>query len=195
MVFDPEARSVTVFIDISNLDGSVEAKNVRIDYREFKKYLTNRFNARVVNAYTSSNSDGSSSAFHDMLELNGYRLKKCRPQTDIYGNTHEKEVDTSLVIDMVKCVYKGMTNHIVLVSGDRDMLPAVKAVQDEGCLVTLLTFTEEGCDRSLERTCDEHVLLYKEGDLALGVLEFDPRCVRSSDGTVKSEDYSEGVIE
>jgi len=195
VIFDSEAQNVTVFVDISNLDKSVKAKNVRVNYKEFMEYLSKRFNARIVNAYTSSNPDGSSSSFHDMLELNGYRLKKCRPQMDRYGRTHEKEVDTSLVIDMVKCVSKGMSNHVVLVSGDRDMLPAVEAVQQEGCLVTLLTFTNEGCDSSLVRICDNHVLLCKEGDEALGVIQFDPEVVRSSDGTVASGDYGMDVVE
>ena len=191
MTFDSEARNVTVFLDLANFNESVRNKNVRVDYREFRKYLSNKFNARIVNAYTSSSVNGELSKFHHMLELSGYRLKTCRPKIDEYGNMHEKGVDTSLVIDMVKCVYKDMTNHIILVSGDKDMLPAVEAVQSEGCLVTLLTYTEDECDRDLGRICDNHILLSEEGDDALGVIQFDPTLVRSSDNTIESESIEE----
>lgn len=194
MTFDPEARNVTVFIDLSNLDKSVARLNVRVDYLELRKYLTRRFNARVFNAYTSSNLDGTSTSFLDFLELNGYRLKKCKPKLDINGRTHEKAVDTSLVADMVRCVCKNMTNHIILITGDRDMLPAVEAAQNEGCLVTLLTYSEFGCDRDLGRTCDEHIMLCDEGDEALGVIQFNPSLLRSCDGTVEADSLEEVEI-
>ncbi|MBR7152270.1 MAG: NYN domain-containing protein, partial [Candidatus Methanomethylophilaceae archaeon] len=107
-----------VFIDVSNLNISVWKYNIRVDFRELNRYFKEKFGAHIQYAYCSSEPDGGSSSFHDMLELSGYRLKKYKPRVDEMGKKHEKEVDTSLSVDMVSSVLKGLTNHVVLVTRD-----------------------------------------------------------------------------
>jgi uncharacterized LabA/DUF88 family protein len=66
----------------------------------------------------------------------------------------QKGVDTLIVLDMVRLAQKGAYDVAVLVAGDRDLLDAVRTVQDEGRLVVVLHPDGAGLAPELRRAAD-----------------------------------------
>ncbi len=50
----------------------------------------------------------------------------------------QKRVDVLLSVDMVRLAWANFVDKIVLVSGDRDFLPAVNAAKDAGTIIKLI---------------------------------------------------------
>lgn len=66
----------------------------------------------------------------------------------------QKGVDTLIVLDMVRLAQKRAYDVALLIAGDRDLLEAVRAVQDEGRLVGLLYPEGAGVAPELRRAAD-----------------------------------------
>ncbi len=62
-------------------------------------------------------------------------------------------MDILLAIDMIKLALKNKIQHIILITGDSDFVPAVQYVKEEGVIVHLrhaeITYSKE-----LSLTCD-----------------------------------------
>lgn len=63
----------------------------------------------------------------------------------------EKGVDTSIVTDLLSLAWEGSWDVAVLLSSDRDFIPAVVRLQDKGFKVINAHFPPQGMD--LARTC------------------------------------------
>ena len=80
-----------------------------------------------------------------------------------YGPAHfdfrQKLVDVILSVDMVKLAWSKLVDVIVLVSGDRDFVPAIRAAKDAGILVKAVYSTRSGLyvHSELLQNCDERV--------------------------------------
>ena len=80
---------------------------------------------------------------------------------------HQKQVDILLAIDMIKLALKNKIQHIILITGDSDFVPAVQYVKEEGVLVHL-RHAEKTWSKELSQVCDS------SRTLSSGVLiEFD----------------------
>lgn len=58
-----------------------------------------------------------------------------------------------LAIDMIKLALKNKVQHIILITGDSDFVPAVQYVKDEGVMVHL-RHAEKTYSKELSQTCD-----------------------------------------
>lgn len=65
--------------------------------------------------------------------------------------TLEKGVDTAIVTDMLKLAWKGVLDVAILVSADRDFIPAVDVLSAKGYKVINAHFPPGGMN--LARTC------------------------------------------
>ena len=72
-----------------------------------------------------------------------------------------KEDDIHMAVDLVKRAFKDFYDVAVLVSGDGDFVPAVKAVQEEGKKVENVYF-KKSASTNLKRNCDSSFMLRKE---------------------------------
>ena len=52
----------------------------------------------------------------------------------------EKGVDVGLAVDMVRDILKRGVEHVILISSDTDLVPAVRVAKDEGARITYLPF-------------------------------------------------------
>lgn len=115
--------------------------------------------------------------FLAMLETQrGYFVHRFPRKTESFqcGNcgehhvfTREKEVDTTMVADMLRMAAVDAFDAMVLVSGDADHAPAVEGVRSLGKIVFVSTWAGHGLAPRIRSASFDHI------DLALGLDNFD----------------------
>ena len=177
---------VTVFLDggyISNLTkctftGS-DGKPKKIDFSVFAEKLVKELGGELLRVYyyhcpphqsvyptdderrRKSNYDRFN---HALRQLKRFQVREGRLQK-VYDEKGEpdfiqKGVDVLLAIDMVKLAMKGVIAKAIIVSGDSDFVPAVRAIKDEGVSVHLFYYKDpnpknKGYSDFLFQECDE----------------------------------------
>ena len=89
--------------------------------------------------------------------------------------TREKEVDTTMVADMLRMAAVDAFDAMVLVSGDADHAPAVEGVRSLGKIVFVSTWAGHGLAPRIRSASFDHI------DLALGLDNFDDGPAPASD--------------
>ncbi len=84
------------------------------------------------------------------------RCRQCSCETSF---TQEKEVDTSMVADMLRMAAVDAFDVLVLVSGDADLTPAVEGVQSLGKQVFVASWAGEGLSKRIRRAAFDHINL------------------------------------
>ncbi len=132
------SRNVAVFVDVANVFYAAKAAGVDIDYVTLLKAIT--ANRDLVRAYAYTGLDPENEnqkAFHNFLDRNNYKVvsKDVRK----YGDGRFKaNLDIELVVDLVRLAPK--LDIAVVISGDGDFAPAIRAVQDMGVRVEVVSF-------------------------------------------------------
>jgi uncharacterized LabA/DUF88 family protein len=132
------SKNVAVFVDVANIFYAAKAAGVDIDYVTLlKSSIAGRDFVRAY-AYTGLDPENENQRqFHSFLARNGYKVvsKDIRK----YGDGRIKaNLDIELVVDMMR-----MAQHLdiaVVVSGDGDFAPAIRAVQQMGVRVEVVSF-------------------------------------------------------
>jgi uncharacterized LabA/DUF88 family protein len=132
------SKNVAVFVDVANIFYAAKAAGVDIDYVTLLKSATAGRDFVRAYAYTGLDPDNENQRqFHSFLTRSGYKVvsKDIRK----YGDGRIKaNLDIELVVDLMR-----MADHIdiaVVVSGDGDFAPAIRAVQQEGVRVEVVSF-------------------------------------------------------
>src|SRR5262245_63179668 len=127
---DRVGKNVAVFVDVANIFYAAKAAGVDIDYVTLLKASTAGRDFVRAYAYTGLDPENENQRqFHSFLARSGYKVisKDIRK----YGDGRIKaNLDIELVVDMMR-----MAQHIdiaVVVSGDGDFAPAIRAVQQLG---------------------------------------------------------------
>ena len=75
----------------------------------------------------------------------------------------QKGVDVLFVIDMLKLTFEDRVQHMVLIAGDADYVPAIREVKDEGIKVHLFHSVERSSlSDELYDICDSRHRLTRE---------------------------------
>ena len=132
------SKNVAVFVDVANIFYAAKAAGVDIDYVTLLKASTAGRDFVRAYAYTGLDPENENQRqFHAFLGRSGYKVvsKDIRK----YGDGRIKaNLDIELVVDMMR-----MAQHIdiaVVVSGDGDFAPAIRAVQQQGVRVEVVSF-------------------------------------------------------
>ena len=132
------SKNVAVFVDVANIFYAAKAAGVDIDYVTLLKASTAGRDFVRAYAYTGLDPENENQRqFHAFLGRSGYKVisKDIRK----YGDGRIKaNLDIELVVDMMR-----MAQHIdiaVVVSGDGDFAPAIRAVQQMGVRVEVVSF-------------------------------------------------------
>ena len=175
-------KNVAVFVDVANIFYAAKAAGVDIDYVTLLKASSAGRDLVRAYAYTGLDPDNENQRnFHDFLRRHGYKVvsKDIRK----YGDGKVKaNLDIELVVDMMKTARN--LDIAIVVSGDGDFAPAIRAVQEMGVRVEVVSFrgntssdlmdvadlftditqiakVEKGSSRSGRRVADD------EGDLSM----------------------------
>jgi uncharacterized LabA/DUF88 family protein len=132
------SKNVAVFVDVANIFYAAKAAGVDIDYVTLLKSATAGRDFVRAYAYTGLDPENENQRqFHSFLARSGYKVisKDIRK----YGDGRIKaNLDIELVVDMMR-----MAQHIdiaVVVSGDGDFAPAIRAVQQLGVRAEVISF-------------------------------------------------------
>ena len=126
-------KNVAVFVDVANIFYAAKAAGVDIDYVTLLKASSAGRDLVRAYAYTGLDPENENQRnFHDFLRRHGYKVvsKDIRK----YGDGKVKaNLDIELVVDMMKTARN--LDIAIVVSGDGDFAPAIRAVQEQGVRV------------------------------------------------------------
>jgi uncharacterized LabA/DUF88 family protein len=132
------SKNVAVFVDVANIFYAAKAAGVDIDYVTLLKSATAGRDLVRAYAYTGLDPDNENQRnFHDFLRRHGYKVvsKDIRK----YGDGKVKaNLDIELVVDMMKTARN--LDIAIVISGDGDFAPAIRAVQEMGVRVEVISF-------------------------------------------------------
>jgi uncharacterized LabA/DUF88 family protein len=132
------SKNVAVFVDVANIFYAAKAAGVDIDYVTLLKSASAGRDLVRAYAYTGLDPENENQRnFHDFLRRHGYRVvsKDIRK----YGDGKVKaNLDIELVVDMMKTARN--LDIAIVVSGDGDFAPAIRAVQEQGVRVEVISF-------------------------------------------------------
>jgi uncharacterized LabA/DUF88 family protein len=102
----------------------------------------------------------------------------------------QKEVDVALATEMIMHAVKDHYDVAILISGDRDFIPAISAVQSLGKKVEVASFASS-TSRAVKNICDRYI------DVApLPVVEyFEPDRTESPEDGVRQSHNSDGFVD
>jgi len=131
-------KNVAVFVDVANIFYAAKAAGVDIDYVTLLKASSAGRDLVRAYAYTGLDPENENQRnFHDFLRRHGYKVvsKDIRK----YGDGKVKaNLDIELVVDMMKTARN--LDIAIVVSGDGDFAPAIRAVQEQGVRVEVVSF-------------------------------------------------------
>ena len=132
------SKNVAVFVDVANLYYAAKSAGVDVDYVTLLKGAVK--GRDLIRAYAYSGLDPENEnqrKFIDFLSKNGYKVvsKDIRK----YGDGKIKaNLDIELVVDLFRLADRMDT--AVIVSGDGDFAPAIRALQDKGVRAEVISF-------------------------------------------------------
>lgn len=77
------------------------------------------------------------------------------------GVYHEKGVDVQIAVDILVAAYENICDHIILVSSDTDLVPAIKKAVEKGKTIEYVGFSDQP-SLGLIKYCSESTLLKTE---------------------------------
>jgi uncharacterized LabA/DUF88 family protein len=132
------SKNVAVFVDVANLYYSARGQDVDVDYVALLKAATK--GRDLIRAYAYSGLDPENEnqrKFIDFLGKNGYKvvIKDIRK----FGDGRVKaNLDIELVVDLFRLADR--MDIAVVISGDGDFAPAIRALQDKGVRCEVISF-------------------------------------------------------
>ena len=131
-------KNVAVFVDVANIFYAAKAAGTDIDYVTLLKAATAGRDFVRAYAYTGLDPENENQRnFHAFLARNHYKVvsKDIRK----YGDGKVKaNLDIELVVDLMKTARN--LDVAIVVSGDGDFAPAIRAVQEMGVRVEVISF-------------------------------------------------------
>ena len=124
----------------------------QLDYQELSDNLCREIGAERFRTYIYDVNLESNKSFLTSLSLQDhFEIRTGKLQENERG-FQQKQVDILLAIDMIKLALKNKIQHIILITGDSDFVPAVQFVKEEGVLVHLRH--AESYSKELSLSCD-----------------------------------------
>lgn len=126
------------FIDGQNLNKAIQSQGWSLDYREFRKYLEEKYN--VKKAYMFIGLITTNQSLYSALQDFGYHLVFKPTIANKFGEV-KGNVDAEMVLYAVTLL--NQYNKAVIVSGDGDFYTMVQYLQSKGKLEKLLVPNEQ----------------------------------------------------
>ena len=132
------SKNVAVFVDVANIFYAAKAAGVDIDYVQMLKTATAGRDLVRAYAYTGLDPENENQRqFHSFLARHGYKVVS--KDSRKYGDGKTKaNLDIELFVDLMRTSHN--LDIAVVVSGDGDFAPAIRAVQDQGVRVEVISF-------------------------------------------------------
>ena len=168
--FDPMDKSV-ILVDGPNFYGTIKALGLSVDYAKFFDYFRKITRVASINYFTAVSDDPIHAPLKDMLtwmRSNGIRV---HTRDSVKGMVRDQVTGEEKVLwsgnmdaEIIVCALEECrrADHIILVSGDGDFVPMVKACQRRGQKFTVVsshTTKPSYLSRDLANTTDGYINL------------------------------------
>ena len=173
-------KRVAIFIDGNNFYHGLKKiygnskSYMDFDFDEFTKFLTKDreivnifyYNAPLDRTKNLEKYKGQQKFFEKIKKIPKFNLILCKLVKRKIKKTGEfyyiiKEDDIHMAVDMVEGAADNKFDVAIVVSGDGDFVPAVKAVKRRGKIVENVYF-KKSFSRNLKQNCDKALELAKE---------------------------------
>ena len=160
-------KRISVYIDGANFVYGIKTINERysdfmFDFGKFIKEVSkgnelvkaNYYNASLKRKLNIDKWERQQKLFNRIRELKNFEVILCKRQKRLNSSDEEfysiKGDDIKLAIDMIMDAHKNKYDKVVLVSGDGDFAPLVRAIKSLGKEIEIYAF-EEICSNALIR--------------------------------------------
>ena len=158
LVSKTKDEKVMVFIDVRNIIRSMKREcpgPFMVDFVELVKQLSGNRNLRGAYCFDGKGTKDNPTeniVFHKNLQKDGFRMIV----RDSYDSDEreQKEVDVSMALEMYEQAVNNGFDTAIIVSGDRDFVPAVEKLQSLGKKVEVASFYSSRSS-DLYRAADE----------------------------------------
>ena len=170
----------SIFIDGNNFYHGLKLiygkseKFIDFDFQKFCDFLANKrevisiyyYNASLDKKKNLNKYESQQKFFEKLKKIPKFNLVLCKLLKRKIKNTKEyyyvlKEDDLSMAVDIVENACDNSFDTAILVSGDGDFVPAVKAVQRKNKIVENIYFRKSS-SRALKQHCNSSLELTKE---------------------------------
>lgn len=137
-----KTEKLGVFIDGGSFFHQARAIDMQVDYIKMRRMFMNRGQLGKMNYYTVERYDEQDNSpvrrLLDFLDYNGYRvITREQREYEVNGVMRYKgTIDVELAIDLLQA--SNHLEHIVLISGNGELAPAVQAAQKNGARITVV---------------------------------------------------------
>jgi uncharacterized LabA/DUF88 family protein len=157
------SKNVAMFVDVANMYYAARGQDVDVDYVALLKHATKGRDLIRAYAYTGLDPENENQRkFIDFLGKNGYKpvVKDIRK----FGDGRMKaNLDIELVVDLFRLADR--MDIAVIVSGDGDFAPAIRALQDKGVRAEVISF-KPNTSSDLIAVADEFVDIMKVASIS-----------------------------
>ncbi|MCA1569123.1 MAG: NYN domain-containing protein [Chloroflexi bacterium] len=157
------SKNVAMFVDVANMYYAARGQDVDVDYVALLKHATKGRDLIRAYAYTGLDPENENQRkFIDFLGKNGYKpvIKDIRK----FGDGRMKaNLDIELVVDLFRLADR--MDIAVIVSGDGDFAPAIKALQDKGVRCEVISF-KPNTSSDLMAVADEFMDIMKVASIS-----------------------------
>jgi len=142
LISNNKDNKVMMFIDLRNILKSVDTIPFNLDLYTLAVQLVGQ--RELVAAYVFDSkmpfgSDDASKRYHDKLRYLGFRVIAREAYDSV--RQEQKEVDVAMACEMVVHALRGHYDVAIVVSGDRDFVPAIQHIQAAGKKVEVAAFS------------------------------------------------------
>ena len=159
------SKNVAMFVDVANMYYAARGQDVDVDYVALLKHATKGRDLIRAYAYTGLDPENENQRkFIDFLAKNGYKpvVKDIRK----FGDGRMKaNLDIELVVDLFRLADR--MDIAVIVSGDGDFAPAIRALQDTGVRCEVVSF-KPNTSSDLIAVADEFFDIMKVASISRG---------------------------
>ena len=159
------SKNVAMFVDVANMYYAARGQDVDVDYVALLKHATKGRDLIRAYAYTGLDPENENQRkFIDFLGKNGYKpvVKDIRK----FGDGRMKaNLDIELVVDLFRLADR--MDIAVIVSGDGDFAPAIRALQDKGVRAEVISF-KPNTSSDLIAVADEFFDIMKVASISRG---------------------------
>ena len=167
-------KRCTVLIDGSNF--YFKMKELRLhhllqfDFSSFIKFIAKKYRVVFATYYIGKiKTDGTdkTAQLHASQQKLFAHLRKHKVKYSLGyllksgGRFHEKGVDVNIAVDILVATYENLCDHIILISSDTDLLPAIQKARQKGKTVEYIGFSHQP-SHAMIANCTESYLLKKE---------------------------------
>ncbi|HEX5040619.1 MAG TPA: NYN domain-containing protein [Candidatus Limnocylindria bacterium] len=157
------SKNVAMFVDVANMYYAARGQDVDVDYVALLKHATKGRDLIRAYAYTGLDPENENQRkFIDFLAKNGYKpvVKDIRK----FGDGRMKaNLDIELVVDLFRLADR--MDIAVIVSGDGDFAPAIRALQDKGVRAEVISF-KPNTSSDLVAVADEFMDIMKVASIS-----------------------------